>query len=277
MIKRIKLRYNTLLLGVLHILWGCGPQVEKTCVYYDNGKVKEEVEHIEGTPEGKNTMYYPDGKIQAISYFSKGKLDGVAKSYYGNGQLKYIRQYKNGTANGEYKYYYPNGILCQTGTIKNGLRKGSFYDYSENGRLKRETYFLNIENSEYMTSLTEYEENGKIVKRWENITLKPGIDTIDREKDIVLTLGIPEAKYDSVMVIKGDFEDDFTIVNNTGLDTVFSVGQPVTVRVKFTKEGNHFLRGLVINYGSEQQEGDTVKSVYDYRYFEKPVYVRPAK
>lgn len=82
----------------------------KKIVYYDNGKVAEEINYVNGKIEGVSNWYSLKGvKLKAFTY-ENNQLHGSAKYYSGKGDLIIEGQYKRDKKTGVWKYY-KNGKL----------------------------------------------------------------------------------------------------------------------------------------------------------------------
>ena len=63
---------------------------------YPDGKVKGELNYVNGKLNGISTMYFQSGRIKSRETYKEGKLDGPSKYYYENGRLMREEFYKNG-------------------------------------------------------------------------------------------------------------------------------------------------------------------------------------
>lgn len=80
--------------------------------------------------EGLVKSYYDDGKLKSEINFSNNVREGDAKFYYENGNIKEERDYNNGKVEGLVKTYNKDGKLEEVFNIENGRRQGpaSLYD-----------------------------------------------------------------------------------------------------------------------------------------------------
>ncbi len=74
--------------------------------------------------EGLVKSYYDDGKLKSEINFSRNVREGEAKFYYENGNIKEVRNYSNGKVDGLIKKYNEKGKLEETFNIENGRREG---------------------------------------------------------------------------------------------------------------------------------------------------------
>ena len=63
--------------------------------YYPSGKLKSEVNVVDGKVEGLAKMYYENGNLKAEENYINGKYEGISKTYYESGQLKQEGNHKN--------------------------------------------------------------------------------------------------------------------------------------------------------------------------------------
>lgn len=133
----------------------------KKLLYYNNGQLKLEGQHVKGDRYGKFIWYKEDGKIKEATefkrdpqyvielakwkYYDNGQLKSVElfesdelvdwKYYYDNGQLKELRQYFKNERAGEWKYYFKSGQLRLLAHYDENKPQGEFKIYHENGQL----------------------------------------------------------------------------------------------------------------------------------------------
>lgn len=80
----------------------------------NNGKLAEEIQYVEGQPEGLCRKYSDTGVLQMECQYHNGQLEGPSKTYYPNTVLKEEGQYKAGKKSGEWKTYNEDGDLLTT-------------------------------------------------------------------------------------------------------------------------------------------------------------------
>ncbi len=79
-------------------------------VFYDNGKIAEQINYVNGKKEGVSTWLSLKGvKLKEFMY-ENDQLHGVSKYYSGNGDLLVEGRYKRDKKTGVWKYY-KNGKL----------------------------------------------------------------------------------------------------------------------------------------------------------------------
>jgi antitoxin component YwqK of YwqJK toxin-antitoxin module len=84
-----------------------------TKLYYDNGKVSEEINYKDGVRNGSYKKYTPAGKLEEDSVYKDGKLNGPATFYDDNGVLAAKGQYTGNIKSGKW-LYYKNGKVEKT-------------------------------------------------------------------------------------------------------------------------------------------------------------------
>ncbi|MHB8578356.1 MAG: TonB family protein [Ignavibacteriaceae bacterium] len=95
--------------------------------------------------QGLVKAYYENGKVKSEINYSNNVREGSAKFFYSNGNLKEDLNYINGAVDGVVKEYYENGKLKELYTIENGRREGATSFYSEDGNyLKDDNYSAGI-------------------------------------------------------------------------------------------------------------------------------------
>ena len=89
-------------------------------VYYDDGKIKMEINSLNGKPNGEGKFYRKDGSVSYICNFVDGKPNGVLINYYKNGNVHNELNYDNGVLNGEQKTFDKNGNIVVYAIFENG-------------------------------------------------------------------------------------------------------------------------------------------------------------
>jgi len=82
--------------NVVYEIFKNGVQVGLQKDYYEDGKLKMELNYKNGKPEGLGRSYYPNGKVFIEENYKNGERDGVAKAYDENGKLLQQATFKNG-------------------------------------------------------------------------------------------------------------------------------------------------------------------------------------
>ncbi len=78
--------------------------------YASDGKLKTEINYVNGVKHGKSFLYYRDGKtVQLEMPYSNGKRHGLSKKYFESGELYAETSYENDVLHGTRKIYYKNG------------------------------------------------------------------------------------------------------------------------------------------------------------------------
>lgn len=107
------------------------------------------------------TWWYTDkGKIKSQVNFIDGKENGLYTSYYDNGVKKIVVNYTNAQKDGLQKNYYDNGVLGSTVMYKNGRREGIMIDYDEEGNKYSEVFYKH----NYKVGLKKYyNKKGEVI------------------------------------------------------------------------------------------------------------------
>lgn len=89
--------------------------------YYDNGKVKSEINYSNNVREGAAKFYYPDGNLKEELSYVNGAVDGVVKEYYENGKLKELYTIQNGRREGAASEYSQDGDYLKDNNYEAGI------------------------------------------------------------------------------------------------------------------------------------------------------------
>ncbi len=88
------------------------------------------------------TWWFTDkGKIKSQVNFIDGNENGLYTSFYDNGNKKIVVNYTNAQKNGLQKNYYDNGMIGSTVMYNNGRREGVMTDYSIDGYKSAEVFY----------------------------------------------------------------------------------------------------------------------------------------
>ncbi len=139
-----------------------------TYYYYPNGKIRKEVNFVDGLEEGTGKEYSADdGRVIKMIYYKKGfTID-----------IEYVNRIdKAGMKQGKWKFFYPNGVIRLEGEYKNDTKHGYFKEYSEDGNLLLTSKYIDGILQEDVAELvkleikTEYYSDGnvKIVASYKN-------------------------------------------------------------------------------------------------------------
>ena len=136
--------------GILETYWG------------DNGKLRVQMEFIEGKKNGKEIDFHTNGEVDTITTFKddyangpyfkyreggalavKGFMKdeerhGRYEIYYESGQLENAGDYKEDELEGVWKYYLENGKLSSNVLYKDGVKNGLAKIYHKSGKLQAE-------------------------------------------------------------------------------------------------------------------------------------------
>ncbi len=130
------------------------------------GVLKEELNYVQGLPQGEALQYYPNRSLLRELKYEQGKLHGVIKEYYEKegfrpmsmkyrlsgllapsmrvrGDIKALWHYEQGKKHGPYQSFYKGGGLKEEGDYLEGKKHGVFKKYAEIGTLKSEKFYLN--------------------------------------------------------------------------------------------------------------------------------------
>lgn len=154
---------------------------------FQNGKIKEISNYVEGKKNGLDIIFHPNGQILMFGNLINGTQDGEWKSYYDNGKLNYLTLFVEGEVRKEIGYF-------QSGNLENGhevsedgyllynylLTESSdtivacfvsdwqtktykYVSYYDNGQVEKRGY-LTGKNLERIGTWVYYDEKGKITR-----------------------------------------------------------------------------------------------------------------
>src|SRR5690606_32649882 len=76
--------------------------------WYENGKLKYEINFFNGLLYGPAKYFYENGQLENEGYFFKGIPDSLLISYYPNGNKKEEGLFRSGAKFGLWKQWYDN-------------------------------------------------------------------------------------------------------------------------------------------------------------------------
>lgn len=79
--------------------------------HYANGKVKTEMNYVNGQRNGIGIMNYENGKPQLFIHYKDGKKHGIEEYYYEEGGLYRVTKFVEGDKDSTQVFYYKNGKL----------------------------------------------------------------------------------------------------------------------------------------------------------------------
>jgi len=129
----------------------------------DKGNILEKATYAQGKLDGLRTLYYPDGGVQYEENHLGGEFAGSYKAYYPEGQLELEGDYIDNKMSGVWTAYYPNGIKKETVTFVDNEENGPFKEWYSNGTVKAEGEYKDGDNEE--GELILYDLEGNVNKR----------------------------------------------------------------------------------------------------------------
>ena len=112
--------------------------------YFDatSGQLRLVEENIEGKVHGWSKLYNPNnGMLAEEMQYVNGQPEGPCRKYSDTGVLMMECQYHNGLLNGPTKTYYPSTALKEEGQYANGQKSGTWKTYNEDGDVILEETF----------------------------------------------------------------------------------------------------------------------------------------
>lgn len=90
--------------------------------YYDNGKLKSEINFSNNVREGDAKFYYENGNIMEERNYVNGKVDGLVKKYNKDGKLEEVFNIENGRREGPTSLYDSAGVYLTDVNFENGVK-----------------------------------------------------------------------------------------------------------------------------------------------------------
>lgn len=90
--------------------------------YYDNGKLKSEINFSNNVREGDAKFYYENGNIKEERNYNNGKVEGLVKKYSREGKLEEVFNIENGRRQGPTSLYDSAGIYLSDIDFENGVK-----------------------------------------------------------------------------------------------------------------------------------------------------------
>ncbi|MBQ7413007.1 MAG: toxin-antitoxin system YwqK family antitoxin [Alphaproteobacteria bacterium] len=110
---------------------------DKLLVFYEDGRIKDEAELIEGLNYMFAKSYNSSGHLTASGYLRNGKPEGTFFRYTEKGFYAKM-EFKNGMLNGQGIIYYPSGEPFIVIPYKDNMKEGRGVLYDKKGRLMGE-------------------------------------------------------------------------------------------------------------------------------------------
>jgi TonB family protein len=90
--------------------------------FYDNGKLKSEINYSNNIRDGEAKFYYENGDIKREENYVNGKVEGLVKKYKAGGKLQEVFNIENGRREGPTSIYDSSGIYLTDINFENGVR-----------------------------------------------------------------------------------------------------------------------------------------------------------
>ena len=76
--------------------------------FHENGKKFQDVNYVDGKPDGKFSEFYDTGEVKRTGKYENGLREGSWKVYLKNGKIQEKGKYTNGEKIGIWKTFYKN-------------------------------------------------------------------------------------------------------------------------------------------------------------------------
>ncbi len=187
---RISLIWSlTLLLAVLLMLQGCSKTQKE---YYENGKLRYEIEKQDGRYNGKATFYYANGLKQHECFYLNDTLQGLSTRWYNNGKVYAMEHYKDNHLHGQALYFDMNGKKTREENYHLDTLHGDSFEYYPSGQIKIQgAYYkgmydgkwLYFEDDGTIVGMGEFDKGSGKQRGWyRNSVIKREVYFVDNEK-----------------------------------------------------------------------------------------------
>jgi hypothetical protein len=214
--------------------------------------------------------FYPNGSLKESWQFETDTLTGRKETYWPNGNLKVVYNYANGKLNGEYLGFFENGSIARKSFFHNNVLRGLAYRFSrdEKGHIEQETYYLDVEGRQYVYYDRKFSKEGKVINDERTIVIDFACDNLKVMANLNFVGSFP---YDSLVLITGRFNENFTMEIADSIDTLTSRKMPVKVMIH--ESAGRAFRGKCVFY-KKTQVGERTRVDVKTRYFEENIDVR---
>jgi TonB family protein len=110
------------LIYVLSFISAAFPQDGLVKSFYDNGKLKSEINFSNNVRVGEAKFYYENGNIKEERNYANGKIEGLVKKYNKEGKLKEVFNIENGRRWGPTSLYDSAGVYLTDVNFENGIK-----------------------------------------------------------------------------------------------------------------------------------------------------------
>jgi antitoxin component YwqK of YwqJK toxin-antitoxin module len=214
------------LIFTVFLLISCSKN-KKEIEYYTNGKVKYEIDLIDGIRHGEMISYYEDGSVKGRSNFKNGLLSGIARGYdslTGHQLTEY--NYVSNKRNGKFREFYLDGSIKLVGFFKEGAPDSLGYEYYPDGKVHK-IYYYDRGKLFYYKAL---QPNGDFYDSILPISITELVSN-DLGDSIAYRLKLNFSIYDSVRVgaIIGNLNsenrlvDTLRIIGSSDLETIYPI------------------------------------------------------
>lgn len=101
--------------------------------YYENGLKQHECNYVNDTLQGKSTRWYVNGKTHSIEHYKDNQLHGTVQKFDLNGKRVAEENYQLNTLHGSFKEFYPSGQVKVEGYYNKGMFDGQWLYYEDDG------------------------------------------------------------------------------------------------------------------------------------------------
>ncbi len=176
--------------------------------YFDNGRIKSEIEARGRLRHGITKNYSKTGKLLSEINFVNNNKEGPAINYYPSGKIHTRLMYKNGVKDGESIWYYESGKVFRINPFKNGKLNGTQKFFYENGKIMAEVPY---KNGQPGIGLKEYNESGELLNNYPIIRFEEDYQLYEHQS-LILKVSLSNqsgrVKYYFDNLVDGKFLDE---------------------------------------------------------------------
>jgi antitoxin component YwqK of YwqJK toxin-antitoxin module len=113
-----------------------GELLHGTCSwYYESGFPQMTAEYANNELNGKMTRWHENGQLQTVSYYKNNLLDSVFLTYSIDGKKIGSEYYVNDTLHGPYFKWYEGGQTMLEGAYNKGMMDGTWFFFHADGSM----------------------------------------------------------------------------------------------------------------------------------------------
>ena len=248
---------------LIFFISSCVQDRQRVIEYYKNGDVKSIKEIKNGKLDGLHKVYYENGNLKFEVAYKDSIMNGAFLSYYPDNILETQYNIVNGHKDGVYKKFYPSGRIREVGKYDNGFLRGDLFKYydQDQSQLKSKEVLAQFGDKRILIAFEYYDKFGNTENKHSypyKINFPKGTLKLGRRYNVEVF--VTRKKYDSLRLIFGEFNTDFSLKNNR-VDTIDYKDNKFSFNFKPTLEGDNILRALIEDFKIFEKDGHTIEYI----------------